>query len=106
MPEESAQPADAAVSFADRVRSFHRSLPPDEQALLEEVFRLAALAESAAAGEVQGHLLNQPTGDFVNALITQIGFPALDAAGKDAAKLTIKFSPEYTRAQAKTGNQG
>ncbi|MCX6906059.1 MAG: phage tail protein [Verrucomicrobia bacterium] len=34
---------------------------------------------------------------FSNALITGIGFPALDAASKDAAKMTIKFSPEYTR---------
>ena len=34
---------------------------------------------------------------FSNALITEIGFPALDAASKDAAKMTLKFSPEYTR---------
>jgi phage tail-like protein len=36
---------------------------------------------------------------FYNALIKEIGFPALDAASKDAAKLTVKFSPEYTRQQ-------
>lgn len=35
--------------------------------------------------------------EFHNALITEIGFPALDAASKDAAKMTIKFHPEYTR---------
>lgn len=34
---------------------------------------------------------------FFHALITEIGMPALDAASKDAAKMTIKFSPEYTR---------
>src|SRR5687768_9401445 len=33
---------------------------------------------------------------FTNALITEIGFPALDAASKDAAKMTLKFSPETT----------
>ena len=33
------------------------------------------------------------------ALITEVGFPALDAASKDAAKMTIKFTPEYTRCQ-------
>jgi len=32
-----------------------------------------------------------------HALITEIGFPALDAASKDAAKMSIKFSPEFTR---------
>ena len=35
--------------------------------------------------------------DFFNALITEVGFPALDAASKDAAKMTIKFQPEHTR---------
>lgn len=34
---------------------------------------------------------------FVNALVTEIGMPALDAAAKDAAKMTIKLSPEFTR---------
>ena len=41
--------------------------------------------------------------NFFNALITEIGFPALDASSKDAAKMTVKFAPEYTRQQAKTG---
>lgn len=33
---------------------------------------------------------------FSNALISEIGFPALDASSKEAAKLTLKFSPEFT----------
>jgi hypothetical protein len=41
--------------------------------------------------------------DFMEALITEIGFPALDAASKDLAKLTIKITPEYTRTQTTTG---
>jgi phage tail-like protein len=41
--------------------------------------------------------------EFHNALITEIGFPALDAASKDAAKMTIKFRPEFTRTQTTTG---
>ncbi|MCI0439288.1 MAG: phage tail protein, partial [Chloroflexi bacterium] len=32
--------------------------------------------------------------EFYNALITEVGFPALDAASKDAAYMTIKMSPE------------
>jgi len=32
--------------------------------------------------------------DFQNALLTEIGLPALDAASKDAAKMTIKIKPE------------
>jgi phage tail-like protein len=34
--------------------------------------------------------------NFHQALISEIGFPALDAAGKDGAKMTIKLSPEWT----------
>lgn len=40
---------------------------------------------------------------FFNALITEVGFPALDAASKDAAKMTIKFQPEFTRMKLATG---
>jgi len=40
---------------------------------------------------------------FTNALITEVGFPALDAASKDAAVMTIKWSPEYTRQTWGTG---
>jgi len=40
---------------------------------------------------------------FTNALVTEIGFPALDAASKDAAKMTIKFKPEITRTTQRTG---
>jgi phage tail-like protein len=41
--------------------------------------------------------------EWFNALITEVGFPALDASSKDAAKMTIKFSPESTRWSAPTG---
>jgi phage tail-like protein len=41
--------------------------------------------------------------NFFNALITEIGFPALDAASKDAMKLNLSFGPEYTRNIPKPG---
>jgi len=34
---------------------------------------------------------------FFNALVTEVSLPALDAASKDAAKMTIKIGPETTR---------
>ena len=40
---------------------------------------------------------------FKDALITEVGLPALDAASKDTAKMTIKFAPEYTRFAASSG---
>ncbi len=41
--------------------------------------------------------------EFTGALITEIGMPALDASSKDAAKMKIKFQPEYTRRKAGSG---
>jgi len=35
--------------------------------------------------------------NFFHALISEVGLPALDAASKDASKMTIKFTPETTR---------
>ncbi|HLZ68718.1 MAG TPA: hypothetical protein VKV26_02295 [Dehalococcoidia bacterium] len=100
MPDSTAtNPAIAA--FAERLRAFHAGLPPGEQQLLEATLRLAALAEDARAkADVSGYLATAP---FVAPLITSIGFPALDAGSKDAAKLTIKVTPEYTRTTTTSG---
>jgi hypothetical protein len=40
---------------------------------------------------------------FQNALITEIGFPALDASSKDPATMTVKFAPESTQRQKGSG---
>jgi hypothetical protein len=41
--------------------------------------------------------------DWTNALITEVGFPACDASSKDAARMSITFSPEATRMSTRTG---
>jgi hypothetical protein len=41
---------------------------------------------------------------FFHALLTGVTFPACDAAAKDAAYLTVKFAPEYTKT-AKAGGK-
>lgn len=41
--------------------------------------------------------------NFFQALVTEVAFPALDASSKDAAKMTVKFAPEYTRMISKCG---
>jgi len=40
---------------------------------------------------------------FQNALIAEIGLPALDAASKDAAKMSLTIDPEITRLTTTTG---
>jgi hypothetical protein len=42
--------------------------------------------------------------EFHNALITEVAFPALDAASKDPAYMTVKFAPEYTRYTKSSGS--
>jgi hypothetical protein len=43
--------------------------------------------------------------DFFNGLIAEVGFPALDAAGKDPCKISLKVKPEYTRYKAGQGGK-
>lgn len=41
--------------------------------------------------------------DFGNAVVSEIGFPAFDAASKNEVTLTLKYSPEYTRYKKGSG---
>jgi hypothetical protein len=44
--------------------------------------------------------------EYVNALITEIGFPALDGSSKDPAFLTVKIQPEQIRPKKISGKIG
>ena len=48
---------------------------------------------------VDYNLKQQSRLTFTQALIREVAFPALDAASKDAARLTVKIAPELTRYQ-------
>lgn len=63
----------------------------------QHVRKSGAIATCDYDGNVQSTL------EFFNGLITEVGFPALDAASKDAAKMTIKISPETARMVEKGG---
>jgi len=41
--------------------------------------------------------------DFFHAVVTEVAFPALDAASKDPFRLDVKFAPEFTRKKKGTG---
>lgn len=43
--------------------------------------------------------------NFYEALITEIGLPAVDAASKEACKFTIKMAPEWTEIKHSAGTQ-
>jgi hypothetical protein len=40
---------------------------------------------------------------FSNALLTEVAFPALDAASKDAAQISAKLTPEFTQRSSASG---
>jgi hypothetical protein len=42
-------------------------------------------------------------GQFEDALLTEVGFPALDAGAKDAAKMTLKIAPDRTSVKKGSG---
>jgi phage tail-like protein len=50
-----------------------------------------AVVMTSPSGQAESRL------EFYNSLITEVGFPALDASSKEACALTIKFAPEFTR---------
>jgi hypothetical protein len=66
-------------------------------------FDHAAVHKNGSVVGDSAGLKQRSSGDFFNALITEIGMPALDAASKDAAKMTIKLTPEYTRVVQRVG---
>jgi len=43
--------------------------------------------------------------EFHQALVTEVGFPALDASSKDAAKMTFKLAPEWTQLKKGDGSK-
>jgi SAM-dependent methyltransferase len=50
-----------------------------------------AVVMTGPSGQAESRL------EFYNSLITEVGFPALDASSKEACALTIKFAPEFTK---------
>jgi hypothetical protein len=50
---------------------------------------------SRQAKRVKGGGLPPPTNTVSSPLITEVGFPALDAGSKDPAKMSIKLTNEF-----------
>lgn len=42
---------------------------------------------------------------FANALVSEVAFPVLDASSKEAARMLVTFSPQYTRLVAGSGQR-
>jgi hypothetical protein len=71
--------------------------------LLQSALRGEATSVSGAIVGYDQSLTERRRMEFKNALITEITFPKLDAAAKEAALLTVRLAPESTR-RVKAGN--
>jgi hypothetical protein len=63
----------------------------------------ASARKDGSIVEADATLTARSERQFAAALLTETAFPALDAASKEAAYLTIRFAPESTRTRKATG---
>lgn len=87
----------AGVKYEDITVTFDANMGEAVYAWIKSTMNGEATRKNGAIIAADFDLKEQSRLTFTNALITEIGMPALDAASKDAAKMTIKFAPEYTR---------
>ena len=64
---------------------------------LTDTFNRKPSLKDGAIVRADANLVERGRLNFYRGRVSEIGFPALDAASKDAAFLTVKISPEYTR---------
>ena len=93
----------AGVKYEDITINFGTGMSKGFYDWIKSSFSGKTTPHSGAVGAADVNFKVFQTMDFRNALITEIGFPALDAASKDAAKMTLKFQPEFTRISTKVG---
>jgi phage tail-like protein len=70
---------------------------------LSDTLDLKVARKDGAIVAVDYNLTEASRLNFFHSLVTEIAFPALDASSKDAAKFTVKLSPEYTRSAKSSG---
>jgi hypothetical protein len=64
---------------------------------LADTFDRKPSLKDGAIVRADTNLVERERLSFYHGLVSEIGFPALDGASKDAAYLTVKILPEYTR---------
>lgn len=91
-----------------KYNDFSVQLPLAPSPCTQWVSDLLAGKSTRHSGRVLGYnstLTQTSAREFGNALITEVTLPALDAASKDAAYMTLKFSPEYVRNKKGDGSK-
>ena len=86
----------AGLKFEDISISFGADMTPSFYDWIKATFDHKAQRKNGAIVASDFNFNTMSVLKFSQALISEIGFPALDAASKEAAKMTLKFSPEFT----------
>jgi hypothetical protein len=87
----------AGLSYEDITATCGPSMSSEFYAYIKATLNRKFDMKDGAIKTLDSNLKAIPEMQFFHGRITEIDFPALDAASKDAAKLTIKIKPEYTR---------
>jgi phage tail-like protein len=87
----------AGVKYEDIVITCGAGMSPAFFKAVADAFQGRSSRRNGAIVEYDYSLSQLSRLEFSNAIITEVGLPALDASSKDAARMTIKFSPETTR---------
>jgi phage tail-like protein len=91
------------VKYADITVQMGMGLPPAFYQWIADSWSFGAQRKNGAVlgADFNNNVVKEL--DFTNALITETTIPALDAASKDAAYLTLKLTPESTRPTKPSG---
>ena len=91
------------VSYSPFVVEFGLSMTKNVYEWINASWTGNAMSKDGAIILADHNLVAVGQREFSSALITEVGFPALDGAAKDAAYFTLKFAPEYTRTTKASG---
>ncbi len=91
------------VRYSPYVVQFGMSMTKDVYDWINASWTGKAVSKDGAIVLADYNLVAVGQREFSRALITEVGIPALDGASKDAAYLTLKFAPEYTRTTKASG---
>ena len=93
------------IRYEDFTLQFGLGMDKALQAWIDETLEGKGSRRSGTMEAADANLKVQSVQEFEHALITEIGIPACDAASKEAAFLTLSFTPEFARTGPGSGTQ-
>lgn len=86
-----------AVSYEEITLGIGASMDQGVYDWVKSMLDLKPVRQSGAIVAMDSNYAILSTQEFTNARLTELGLPGLDATSREAASITIKLAPEYTR---------